>query len=194
MNSVSAAPYVEMELTADNAVPFSIKSHLYGGYNAANILAAACIGQHLGVDVNEIVRAAESYEPSNNRSQIIKTSSNLLIMDAYNANPSSMEAAISTFALTGYENKVVILGDMRELGEETDSEHLRLIEFVAEQKFSLVFLVGPEFTRLNTRRENLCFGDSDLAAMWFEHHRPEGCTILIKGSRGIRLEKVVEKL
>ncbi len=194
MNSVSANPFVEMELSTEACAAYFIKSKLYGGYNAQNILAAACIGEHFGVESEKIVEAIESFEPSNNRSQILKTTSNLLIMDAYNANPSSMEAAITTFSLTSYENKVVILGDMRELGEETDSEHLRLLEFVAGKKFSEVYLVGPVFTRLNTHRENHCFDDSDLAAIWFTHHPIEGCTILIKGSRGIRLETVMEKL
>lgn len=194
LGAMSASPCVEMEVLPLNLPPYPIRSKLYGGYNATNILAAAAIGQYFGVSSAEIAAAIGSYESSNNRSQVLQTASNLLIMDAYNANPSSMEAAIETFAAADYKNKVVILGDMLELGEDTDSEHLALMERVATHKFAEVYLVGPTLTRLNTRRENTCFNDSELAAIWFSHHKLQDNTVLIKGSRGIRLESIAPLL
>ncbi len=194
MTTMQATPCVEMEIVPHDQPAYSIKSKLYGGYNAPNILAAVTIGHYFGISSPAIAAAIGSYEPSNNRSQIMKTATNVLILDAYNANPSSMEAAVTTFAAAGYEDKTVILGDMLELGDETDTEHTRLMELVAEQKFTRVYLVGPAFTRLNTRRENTCFGDSELASLWFTHNKLQGSTILIKGSRGIRLEIIVETL
>ena len=191
---ISADPYVGMILKLPGGGTLQIGSHLYGLYNAPNMMAAACVGIHFGVPPEQIKTALESYQPANNRSQIRDTGRNLLVMDAYNANPSSMRAALETFAATSYPSKAVILGDMLELGEESDREHLGILDLVNELAFGEVYLVGPSFTRLNTRRENLCFQDSDLARLWFAHHRPEQMTILIKGSRGIRLEKLEEEL
>jgi len=192
--SSSAKPYVEMQIRQGKKNLRTLHTRLYGGYNTKNILAAACIGRYFGVPAAAIVQAIESYEPANNRSQIIRTEANLLVMDAYNANPSSMEAAINTFAEADYENKTVILGDMLELGDETDHEHTKVMELLAGKKFREVYLVGPVFTRLNTRRENICFNDSELASLWFEHSKPTGSTILIKGSRGIKLENLLKDL
>jgi UDP-N-acetylmuramoyl-tripeptide--D-alanyl-D-alanine ligase len=191
---VSADPYVNVDLQFRDGTKLRVESKLYGGYNANNILAAVCIGQRFEVPPLEIKTAIEEYQPANNRSQIFKSTRNLLILDAYNANPSSMKAAIDAFAATAYTEKTIILGDMLELGENSDEEHLHMLECIAKDKFSQVYLVGPIFTRLNTKRENLCFQDTELAKMWFEHFKIENATILIKGSRGIRLEKLVEYL
>ncbi|MEI6900811.1 MAG: UDP-N-acetylmuramoyl-tripeptide--D-alanyl-D-alanine ligase [Bacteroidota bacterium] len=168
-----------------------IRSKLFGSYNAENILATACIGQFFDVPSEKIISAIESYFPQNNRSQFTKTSRNTLILDAYNANPTSMEQAIQHFAASPFSEKCVILGDMLELGEESDSEHFQLLQLVKLQNFKSVTLVGPVFTRLCATREWHCFQDSDLARLWFEHHKPKGETFLIKGSRGIKLEKIV---
>jgi UDP-N-acetylmuramoyl-tripeptide--D-alanyl-D-alanine ligase len=172
----------------------SIESKLYGRYNANNILAAACIGNQFGVSAEKIKIAIENYKPENNRSEIKDTGHNLLILDAYNANPSSMEAALTMFAESGYTDKTLILGDMLELGEEADREHQNILSLVDRLRFQHVYLVGPVFTRVNTKRENVCFQDADLAKMWIEHHKIENSTVLIKGSRGIRLEKLVDTL
>jgi UDP-N-acetylmuramoyl-tripeptide--D-alanyl-D-alanine ligase len=115
-------------------------------------------------------------------------------MDAYNANPTSMEAAIEAFAGSDYPDKVVVLGDMLELGADTDNEHQEILKLIDNLSFNRVYLVGPVFTRLNTKRENTCFQDSELAKFWLDHHKIENATILIKGSRGIRLERLVEIL
>jgi UDP-N-acetylmuramoyl-tripeptide--D-alanyl-D-alanine ligase len=113
-------------------------------------------------------------------------------MDAYNANPSSMREALMAFAGTSFPAKTLILGDMLELGEESDAEHEGILELAETLRFTAVYLVGPVFTRLNRRRENLCFQDVELARMWFEHHPVSGSAILLKGSRGMKLEKLVE--
>ncbi|MCX6282477.1 MAG: UDP-N-acetylmuramoyl-tripeptide--D-alanyl-D-alanine ligase [Bacteroidetes bacterium] len=171
-----------------------VQSKLFGDYNAVNILASACIGRYFEVSDQDIRLAVESYEPSNNRSQVKTTLHNILILDAYNANPSSMEAALRFFASSDYLNKMVILGDMLELGNESDEYHKHILALLEELSFEDVYLVGPTFTRINTRREFLCFGDSILAKLWLEHHAPEGKSILLKGSRGMKLETVAEIL
>ncbi len=193
MNLISD-PFVKLEVQFPDRSVVVIESKLYGRYNANNILAAVSIGQHFGISSDRIKMAIEDYQPANNRSQIMKTDRNMLILDAYNANPSSMEAALSTFAETDYHGKTVILGDMLELGEESDHEHQQILKFIDQLKFQQVYLVGPVFTRLNIKRENACFQDSDLARMWLEHHKIENSTILIKGSRGISLEKLTDIL
>ena len=193
-NDITADPFVTMNLQFLNGEKTRIESNLYGRYNAPNIVAAACIGQHFEVTAEDIKSAVEGYKPGNNRSQITKTENNLLILDAYNANPSSMAAALETFEASAYPEKTVILGDMLELGRDSDQEHMEIMKLIDRFSFKSVYLVGPVFTRLNSKRENLCFQDSELAKMWLEHHKIEHATVLIKGSRGIRLEKLVDVL
>jgi UDP-N-acetylmuramoyl-tripeptide--D-alanyl-D-alanine ligase len=188
-----ADPYVTLQIRLEKET-ITIPTRLFGNYNADNVLAAACIGHFFGVGPSEIKGAIESYEPDNNRSQLRQTDFNILILDMYNANPSSMEQALNHFATSVTDNKVLILGDMLELGSGSDQEHLRLLELIENNKFTNVYLVGPIFTRLNSKREWLCFQDSDLARMWLEHHPVRNSIILIKGSRGIKLERVVETL
>lgn len=186
--------FVRIELQQHNGNTLGIQSKLFGDYNAINILAAACIGRYFKVSDEDIRQAVESYTPSNNRSQVRQTGNNTLVMDAYNANPSSMEASLRFFAASAYENKVILLGDMLELGAESDSLHKHILKLIEELQFPEVYLVGPVFTRVNTRRENICFGDSDLARLWFSHHSLASKSILLKGSRGIRLETISEVL
>ncbi len=191
---IHAEPFARVSMLFHGNQKATIQSNLYGLYNSYNILAAACIGQYFGVSVAEIKTAIEDYHPVNNRSQVVNTGKNILILDAYNANPDSMAAALTSFAGSSYPEKTVILGDMLELGAAADEEHRRILESLDMFNFQHVYLVGSVFTRINTRREFICFHDSDLAKMWFDHHKIENSTILIKGSRGIRLEKVVETL
>lgn len=188
LNSFTASPFVVMEVQPEDQPAYTIPSNLYGGYNVPNILAAATFGHLFEVDPGEIADAVANYAPTNNRSQILKTPSNLLILDAYNANPSSMQAALEAFATTNYENKMIILGDMLELGADSDEEHLKILETLTEKGFTNIYLIGPTFTRLNNRRETFCFDNTELATMWFNHHPPKNNTILIKGSRGNKLE------
>jgi UDP-N-acetylmuramoyl-tripeptide--D-alanyl-D-alanine ligase len=182
-----------MEIKIDGQeIPLSTK--LFGRYNAENIFAAACIGHFFGIEPVRIKEAIESYRPQNNRSQVLQTQSNLLILDMYNANPSSMELALQNFAESFYIRKVLILGDMFELGSECDKEHQNILELIEKLGFTEIYLVGPVFTRLNSKREWLCFQDSELARMWLDYHRLTDAAILLKGSRGIKLEKLVDLL
>jgi UDP-N-acetylmuramoyl-tripeptide--D-alanyl-D-alanine ligase len=186
-------PYLKMRIKIDGQ-EIILSTKLFGQYNAENILAAACIGHFFGVEPEKIKEAIESYQPQNNRSQVLQTQSNLLILDMYNANPSSMEPALQNFAGSPPIRKVLILGDMLELGSECDKEHQNILELIEKLGFTEVYLVGPVFTRLNTKREWLCFQDSELARMWLDYHRLTDATILLKGSRGIKLEKLVDLL
>jgi len=192
--AVKADPMVSVTLDFKNQKGVVIHSNLYGGYNSDNISAAACIGQHFMVPPDLIKAAIENYRPTNNRSQVMQTAHNLLILDMYNANPSSMEAALMAFSMADYSGKTVILGDMLELGPESDEEHRRIIQILKGMHLEHVYLVGPCFTRINTIREFICFTDAALAMMWFQHHPIENTTVLIKGSRGIKLEKLIESL
>lgn len=167
-----------------------VHSHLYGAYNFENLMAAASIGHYFKISPEEIKSAIENYIPSNNRSQILETSHNLLILDAYNANPTSMEIAIENFSKTEYQNKTVILGDMLELGADSENEHLNILKLLEEKEFNGIYLVGPIFTKLCKKNEWICFQDSELARLWFEHHKMKDATILIKGSRGIHMEQI----
>jgi UDP-N-acetylmuramoyl-tripeptide--D-alanyl-D-alanine ligase len=192
--SGKAGNFIDVTIKQQGTDAFAVHSKLFGDYNAVNILASACIGRYFSVSNEAIKQAIESYEPAGNRSQIKTSGKNILLMDAYNANPSSMEAALRFFASSAYDNKAVILGDMLELGTESDSLHIFILKLLEKLSFTDVCLVGPVFTRLNARREFLCFGDSELARLWFSHHTPEGKTIMLKGSRGIKLETISEIL
>jgi UDP-N-acetylmuramoyl-tripeptide--D-alanyl-D-alanine ligase len=190
-----ANPCLSLEIMLDGKA-VSLSTKLFGSYNAENILAAVTIGNFFQVDPAKIKEAIESYQPQNNRSQIQNTATNLLILDMYNANPGSMEPALKNFSLLpdAQTRKVLILGDMLELGAESDKEHQNILGLIKKLDFQEVYLVGPVFTRLNTQREWICFQDIDLARMWLDHHRITNASILIKGSRGIKLEMLLDLL
>ena len=190
----SSSEILNVNITPPGGNSFSIHSRLFGDYNALNILAAACIGNYFSISNENIKQAVESYLPSNNRSQLKKSGKNLLLLDAYNANPSSMESALRYFASSSYDDKVIILGDMLELGAESENLHIHILKLIEELSFAEVYLVGPVFTRVNTKREFLCFNDSELARLWFSHHILSGKTVLLKGSRGIKLETIEDTL
>ena len=184
----AAHPYLRLRL-ADGT---PVSTNLVGSYNADNVLAALCIGRFFGVPQSDAVAAIESYVPSNNRSQMQRTGRNVLIVDAYNANPSSMKAALDNFAGFDAAKKIVLLGDMLELGEESVAEHLKVLRLVAEYGFEGYF-VGEEFLRAGAER---CFSTSDELAAYLASHESEfsSAAILIKGSRGTRMEKVIPVL
>ncbi|MCW0481178.1 UDP-N-acetylmuramoyl-tripeptide--D-alanyl-D-alanine ligase [Gaoshiqia sediminis] len=172
-----------------------LKSKLIGSYNFENILAAARIGLHFGVDPLEIQQAIESYQPSNNRSQLIQKGSNRIIMDAYNANPTSMMAALTNFASISHSAKTIILGDMLELGEYAANEHQKIADFIDGHNFDNVFLVGKCFLSVTTGPKIKKFDNAELLSDYLYQQKPiEDNLILIKGSRGIQLEKILEKL
>lgn len=170
-----------------------IKTQLVGEYNFENVMTAVAVGRLFRVNNADIKDAIEAYKPTNNRSQIIKTPHNELIMDAYNANPTSMDAAVRNFAKIRKEHPMLIIGDMRELGDESQSEHRKIISLVEECGFKEVLLVGKEMTSAAGGRFT-AFENTDVLCDFLKTHCVTDRHILIKGSRGIRLEKVLEYL
>jgi UDP-N-acetylmuramoyl-tripeptide--D-alanyl-D-alanine ligase len=174
-----------------------VETRLAGAYNATNVAAALAVGLHFGVTLDEAVKAVEGYIPKNNRSQMEKTERNILIQDAYNANPTSMAAALDNLVQVISEVKVAMLGDMRELGEESLPEHKKVLAQVLSMGLDLVCLVGEEFGKAlgDLRKEDVYwFPDSEELARWLKDNPVSGATILVKGSRGIQMEKVLPEL
>jgi len=167
-----------------------IQSQLFGEYNAKNMLAAATIGSYFGVSNEQIKQAIEEYSPTNNRSQLTKTAHNTLILDAYNANPTSMRAAIEEFGKVHYEAKTLILGEMFELGNDAEKEHTTIIKLIDSFQFQSVFLVGNWHS---ATRYNHFATAQELKNYLVENPLKDNC-VLIKGSRGVKLETVVEDL
>ena len=166
-----------------------IKSHLIGDFQFNNIMLAICIGDYFNISNDNMQQNIENYIPSNNRSQIIETKNNTLILDAYNANPSSMKAMLVSFSKQDYTNKICILGDMLELGEYSKKEHQKITALCKELNLSCYF-IGGEFKKVNN--------DAFKNRQDFEEHIQKetirGKTVLLKGSRGIGLEKLIEYL
>ncbi len=185
-NISSSVPFLEIGWDG-----MKLKTHLYGDYNFENIMAAICIGKHFKLDPVHISDAITSYIPANNRSQVINSSSNTIFLDAYNANPSSMLASIMQFEKQEAVKKVLILGDMLELGKTSQEEHRKIISEIAN-KFETVILVGPEF--MAASNISTAFIDTAMAASWLREHPVHDAHILIKGSRGIALESLTEHL
>ena len=174
-----------------------VKTNLVGSYNADNVMAALCVASQFGVPFEEAVAAIEAYVPSNNRSQMTRTSKNTLIVDAYNANPTSMAAALDNFAAVQADYKIAMLGDMLELGEDSVAEHVAVIRKALETDVDKLYLVGREFCDALREFDNdeiEHFRTSDELAEWVENAAIEGAVVLIKGSRGTKMEKVVGKL
>lgn len=169
-----------------------VNTKLVGAYNADNVLAALCVGEYFGVERSAAIAAIEAYVPSNNRSQMQKTDRNVLIVDAYNANPSSMDAALSNFAGFEAASKIVLLGDMLELGETSVEEHRKIVEKVARCGFK-AYYVGDEFAKAGA---SPCFASSDELADYISTHLDAftGAAILVKGSRGKRMERTISVL
>ena len=167
-----------------------IKTQLVGGYNLPNILAAVCIGKAFNVADDSIKQALENYLPSNSRSQLIQKNSNSIIMDAYNANPSSMKLAIENFAKMPGKNKVMMLGGMMELGEESGFEHEQLIALINQYQWQDVVLVGKQFDGLQGGHH--FFNTSTEARDWFVSQSYQNAQILVKGSRSMQMEKVLD--
>ncbi len=169
------------------------QTNLIGDYNIVNALAAIEVGRKFSIPVSQSLSAISSYEPKNNRSQWVKTEKNNLIVDAYNANPTSMAAALNNFKNSNFEQKAVILGDMRELGAESDKEHSKVVEFLKQSDIKKVILVGECFAKA----ANGCFdtfADVDALKREIETNPIKGYTILVKGSNSIGLVKVVDLL
>lgn len=192
--SDAAHPYLRMAVPSeeDPQTLLGLETHLVGAYNANNVLAALAIGRHFGVDLEDALQAASDYVPANSRSQMTRTEKNTLILDAYNANPTSMAAALDNFAAVNDPCKVALLGDMRELGADSVQEHVAIVRRLGGLK---TCLVGEEFRKaleITGTPENVSwFATSETLAAWLKDHPLEGAVVLVKGSRGIRMETVV---
>lgn len=176
-----------------------VNTNLVGSYNADNVMAAIAVGQHFGVSLEDAITAVEAYVPSNNRSQMTRTEKNTLIVDAYNANPTSMEAALNNFASVVAECKVAMLGDMLELGDESVAEHVQVVRKAISASLDYVMFVGGEFAKAvaseGVASESIrCFDTSQNLADWLAENPITGAAVLIKGSRGTRMEKVITVL
>ncbi len=167
-----------------------IKTNLVGEYNLPNVLLAVTIGKYFNIPDKKIKDALENYIPDNSRSQLIEKDSNKIILDAYNANPTSMKAAIENFANMLGADKVLLLGGMKELGEESLEEHKALIDLIQKHSWKKVILVGAEFT--DVPNIFLHFENSDQAAEWYKQQNFKNTLLLIKGSRSTNMEKVLE--
>jgi UDP-N-acetylmuramoyl-tripeptide--D-alanyl-D-alanine ligase len=182
--------YLSME--CQTGTSFRVDTKLVGDYNAENVLAAVTIGHFFGLKNSQIKQGIEKYEPQNNRSQFTQTVKNKLIVDAYNANPTSMTAAINNFATLPDEHKILILGGMKELGVESDAEHASIVDLLKQHHFEQVLLVGEEFIKPDV--PFITFADAALLMQYLESNPPENAIILIKGSRAIQLEKIIPLL
>ena len=178
--------------TGSNAPVHNVNTHLIGSYNIYNMLAAATIGLHFGVSEEQVDHALANYIPSNNRSQLTITSSNKLIVDTYNANPTSMNAALLNFRDMKVSPKMAILGDMRELGEVSAEEHQKVVDFLKQTDITNVWLVGSEFAKTDCNYRK--FDNVDLVKQEIAVNPPKGEYILIKGSNGIKLFQLPELL
>jgi len=173
----------------------TIKSNLIGKYNFSNIAAAIAIGNYFKVTPKNIKKAIESYTPSNNRSQIITKNQSTIILDAYNANPSSMSAAIDNFEILEHNSKTVFLGDMFELGEKAKAEHQEIVDHLSNTSFSQIHLIGQNFARTDNQDPRIFTYTSfdDFKHKW-KQTQSNSTAILIKGSRGMKLERILDLL
>jgi len=185
----STSSFLEIEIIK-GANTGSIKTQMVGGYNLLNVLAAVTIGKYFNVADEKIKSAIENYTPSNSRSQLIKRDSNTIILDAYNANPASMKAAIENFAQMQGTNKILFIGSMMELGNESEKEHKELIKLIDKYKWRNVILVGNNFK--NIKHSYTHFDNAATAKTWLNTQHLEDSQLLIKGSRSMQMEKVLE--
>ena len=185
---LKADPFVKI-----NTEDTEINSQLIGTYNAKNIAAAICIGKYFKIPVKAIKEAIESYQPTNNRSQIINQNSNQIILDAYNANPTSMKAALENLEAIPAKNKIAILGDMFEVGNTSAEEHQIIIDLLEKLEFSNMMVCGKNFYQTSTQEVSKFENFEDLKN-YIQRNNFEDATILIKGSRGMALERILEVL
>ena len=184
----NSMPFLKVGITG--TLELSIQTQLVGTYNLPNVLCAAAIGNFFGVPAEKIQSAIESYTPSNSRSQWINWGTNQVILDAYNANPSSMKVAIENFAQLPGSAKILMLGAMMELGETSVAEHQALLNLIQQYPWEEVVLVGGDFSNLSHPYHY--FTDSTQAKAWLGSKNPQNAQILLKGSRSMKMEKVIE--
>lgn len=186
---LSNEPFLEVAIEQGFAKQATIKTQLVGDYNLPNILCAAVIGKYFSVPEEKIITAIEQYTPSNSRSQLLHKGNNTIVLDAYNANPSSMKVAIENFAKIHAEKKILMLGGMMELGEHSVAEHENIINLIKQYPWEKVVVVGGDFARID--HGFIFFPDSAAAAKWFAEQAFEHTHFLIKGSRSMQMEKIL---
>ena len=197
-NIVKKQPFVTIKFTINTdrsgskiSESYTIETNLVGEYNFENIMSAVAVGHYFGVSPESIKQAIEAYHPTNNRSQFKDSGKNHIIMDAYNANPTSMIAALQNFSGLPSPRKAIILGDMLELGKISEAEHKLVLETALEMKPDKLLLVGQEFGRVKIENSRIIkFSHYNDAISWLQKNPLSGYTVLIKGSRGIQLEKL----
>ena len=172
-----------------------LTSHLVGEYNTINIAVALELGGFFGLPTEMMVQSLEAYVPSNNRSQIMKTAHNQIVLDAYNANPASMAVAVANFDKIVASSKVVILGAMKELGDYSKEEHQDLVNAVSKGAFKRVMVVGLEFEVVDDKPQNVAFFNTiDMVKQSLKSNPIQGSTVLLKGSRSMKMETLVDLL
>lgn len=201
-------PFLRIVIPTDDGREVPVNTELVGTYNADNVMAAIAVGGHFGVSLEDAAKAVEAYHPSNNRSQMTKTESNLLIVDAYNANPTSMAAALDNFASVSADRKAALLGDMLELGTESVEEHIGVVRKALGIGLDEVCFVGAEFgkalEKVSDGTVEVSYGErmtqwkhfdtSDALKEHLENNPLKDYVILVKGSRGTRMEKTIPAL
>jgi UDP-N-acetylmuramoyl-tripeptide--D-alanyl-D-alanine ligase len=187
--TVKSEPFLEVSIDR-GATTGLIKTQLVGDYNLPNVLLAVAIGKYFSVPDEEIRNAIENYQPSNSRSQLLQDGSNQIILDAYNANPSSMKLAIENFARLQAADKVLMLGAMAELGAESLEEHQAIVDLIGKYRWKEVVLVGGDFLKLSHPYRS--FPDSLEAKQWYTAQHFTNTHLLVKGSRSMKMEKILE--
>ncbi len=189
---LSDMPFVRAAFLSDDGPRIEVATKLFGNHNFQNVMTAIALGIYFKVPAEKIKEALENYTPSNNRSQLIQRDGATILLDAYNANPSSMRPALQSLCGMPASRRIAILGDMLELGDTSLKEHGDLLRYAARLKIDQIVLVGKEFGKTSFSKSGaLHFADNQAAKNWFDTQDLEGTVILIKGSRGIRLEKVL---
>ena len=188
-NSRAGSTFLEVEIT-QGLNPVRLQTKLIGDYNLPNVLAAVTVGKTFKVPEEKIKAAIENYEPSNSRSQLIVKGSNNIVLDAYNANPSSMRLAIENFARLQATDKILILGAMAELGPESLTEHQQIISLIQQNIWKQVVLVGGDFFKMD--HPFLKFANSNETRTWWQQQKFENSHVLIKGSRSMKMEEVLK--
>lgn len=186
--------YVSFSFT-EGENKYLVNSNFCGEYNFPNFLSAIAVAKHFGADLKCVAKKLSDYVPSNNRSQVMRTSKNTLIVDAYNANPSSMRVALDSFHAADVKNKIVFLGDMRELGDDSILEHLKILEILQKYNFEKCFLVGSQFGASKENYPNFTYFQTiDEAVSALSIMNISDSFVLVKGSRGIKTEKIIDVL
>lgn len=185
----ASEPFLELMIT-NGLVQKNIRTQLVGDYNLPNVLCAISIGKYFAVPEEKIAASIEAYAPSNSRSQLLEKDGNHIVLDAYNANPTSMRAAIENFAKFPSTEKVLMLGGMMELGEDSMMEHQQIVDLINQHTWKQVVLVGGDFA--HTKHNHLYFPNSSEATKWFQEQGFNNTYLLIKGSRSMQMEKILQ--